>query len=88
MGSDKGDIIYNLIAIKKGVIYEEGKYLTLVPLVALCLCVVGGCGTPKGTGYKGCKTYGEKIEDGKIMARIRNDFRTNPAISDDLSIYR
>lgn len=63
---------------------KKVKYLTLVPLVALGICVVGGCGTPKGTGYEGYKTYGEKIEDGKIIARIRNDFRTNSAIPDDL----
>lgn len=59
------------------------KYLTLLPLIALGISV-GGCSTPKGTGYEGYKTYGEKVEDGKIISRIRDNFRTNSAIPDDL----
>lgn len=63
---------------------KKVKNLALLPLVALGLCVVSGCGTPKGTGYEHYKTYGEKIEDGKIIASIKNDFRANPAIPYDL----
>lgn len=60
------------------------RYLTLLPLIALGICVVGGCGAPKGPRYDGYKTYGERAEDSRIIVSIRNNFRANPAIPDNL----
>jgi hypothetical protein len=59
------------------------KYMALLPLAALSF-VVAGCSSPKGTGYESYKTYGEQVEDRKIINSIRERFRANPAIPEHL----
>jgi osmotically-inducible protein OsmY len=59
------------------------KYIAILPLVALSVAV-GGCSSHKGTGYESYKTYGEQVEDRKIINNIRERFRTNPAIPEHL----
>lgn len=59
------------------------KYIALLPLVVLSI-TAGGCSSQKGTGYESYKTYGEQVEDRKIINNIRERFRTNPAIPERL----
>lgn len=64
---------------------KEVKYLAILPLITLSMSLAG-CGgpNPKGTGAEYYKTYGEQIEDSKIIAKIRSNFRNNPSIPADL----
>ena len=69
---------------------KKVKYLVFLPLIALSVNLAG-CGGPKGTGAEEYKTYGEQVEDSKIISRIRHNFRANPEIPSDqiyLSIDR
>ena len=59
------------------------KYLAILPLITLGLAI-GGCSSPKGTGSEDYKTYGEQIEDRKIINSIRANFRNNSAIPEHL----
>ena|SRR5688500_4733348 len=59
------------------------KLRNLVCLAILAL-VVSSCNPPKGTGAESYKTYGEQIEDQKIIARVRETLRKNPAIPNHL----
>ncbi len=58
------------------------KYLALLPLISLGL--MSSCSSPKGTGFEHYKTYSEQVEDRKIINAIRERFRANPAIPDNL----
>ena len=64
---------------------KEVKYLAIIPLISVSIGLAG-CGgpNPKGTGAEDYKTYGEQIEDSKIISKVRSNFRNNPSIPADL----
>ena len=62
---------------------KKAKYLVFLPLIALS-ANLAGCGGPKGTGAEEYKTYGEQVEDSRIISRIKHNFRANPDIPSDL----
>ena len=62
---------------------KTSNYLVLLPLIVLS-ANLSSCGGPKGTGAEEYKTYGEQVEDSKIVAKIRHNFRANPDIPSDL----
>ena len=45
---------------------------------------LAGCGGSTHTGMESYKVYGEKVEDVKIINKIRAEFRTNSAIPHNL----
>lgn len=59
------------------------QYLVSLHLIILGF-VVAGCTSSSGTGYENYKTYGEQLDDRKIINNIRASFRTNPTIPDHL----
>ena len=59
------------------------KYLILLPLITLGF-TLSSCSSPKGTGFESYKTYGEQVEDRKIINSIRERFHANPAIPEHL----
>lgn len=62
---------------------KTSNYLVLLPLIVLS-ANLSSCGGPKRTGAEEYKTYGEQVEDSKIVAKIRHNFRANPDIPSDL----
>ena len=59
------------------------KHLAVLPLMVLGFSVVS-CTTLEGTGAESYKTYGEQVEDKKIVDMIRAKFRNNPTIPHQL----
>jgi len=59
------------------------KYLASLNMIVLGLAVAG-CVSPNETGTESYKSYGEQVDDKKIVNKIRANFRTNQAIPDHL----
>jgi len=59
------------------------KFKSAVFLVILALGI-SSCCSSKETGAESYKTYGEQIEDQKIIARVKEAFRRNPSIPENL----
>lgn len=47
-------------------------------------CSISGCASHQQTGFENYKTYGEKIEDRKVINLIKHRFSTNPTIPQNL----
>lgn len=62
------------------------KSIKLKNLVFMAILAMSAssCSSPTGTGAESYKTYGEQIEDKKIVARVRETFRKNPTIPEHL----
>lgn len=56
------------------------KLLTL----AFALISVVGCSSHSLTGQESYKHYGEKVEDTKIIEKVKHSFHTNPSIPSNL----
>ena len=59
------------------------KNLTLVTLTTALISVVG-CNAHSPTGMESYKHYGEKVEDTKIIEKVKQSFRSNPSIPANL----
>ena len=52
--------------------------------IAFALISVAGCSSHSLTGQESYKHYGEKVEDTKIIEKVKQSFRSNPSIPANL----